>query len=130
MEIRQAILKAADSIENDPNLFDYSSLKVPDPGCGVPGCALGWIDFHLGMEKEACMGKGDIVYKALGIKHDAGFTHLTETVGHQKWMHSAKECAKALRQYADVHHPATVAAIKHTGIPDNVRKIFQIAEAA
>jgi hypothetical protein len=35
-DIRDAILKAADHIERNPNRFDFSAVMVP-PHCGAPG---------------------------------------------------------------------------------------------
>lgn len=48
MNIRTAILSAADSIEKHPKLFDFDTMGIPDSDFGTPGCALGWIAFHLG----------------------------------------------------------------------------------
>ncbi len=131
MNIRQAILKAADSIEDNPKLFLFSCVSIPSPDCGTPGCAIGWIGYHMGLPTGEWMGAGDrSIYSLLGIdKYDCCFEHLTETVGSRKWMGSAKKCAKALRLYADVHHPIT-STVQHTGIPDSVREIFQVVEAA
>ena len=41
MNIRTAMYKAADSIEQNPHLFDFGSVELPD--CDTPGCALGWV---------------------------------------------------------------------------------------
>jgi len=103
MNIRTAILKAADSIEQNPKMFDYDSVDIPD--CGSPACALGWIGFHLGMSCKK-HGLGRDVCRALGIKRQASFPELTLFCGSHKWKDSAPECAKALRLYADKYHPA------------------------
>ena len=50
MNIRQALLKAADSIEQHPKLFSFHSCELPNE-CGTPGCALGWLAVHLGKEE-------------------------------------------------------------------------------
>lgn len=125
MNIRNAILKAADSIETHRNLYEFCSTRIPDPDCGTPGCALGWIGFHLGIPKRETLGHGltqnnHSVYDALGIDSQCCFDHLRQTVGHGKWKFQAIECAKALRQYADIHHPIT------DHIPSSVRAIFEV----
>ena len=43
MNLRNAILQAADTIEQNPSLFEFTSVQRPDPECGTPACALGWI---------------------------------------------------------------------------------------
>ena len=119
MNIRQAILSAADSIEQYPQMFDFGSVDIPDHDCGTPGCALGWIGFHLGFGKHGYLRQ---VNDALGLQHSACFIQLTKTVGHQHWKNSADECAKALRQYADIHHP------EQDYIPASIRAIFDVPE--
>ena len=49
MNVYEAIVKAAWAIENHPQEFDFNSqVYPPGPGCGTPGCALGWIGTFLG----------------------------------------------------------------------------------
>ena len=116
MNIRQAILSAADSIEQSPPLFRFDSMRIPD-GCGSPGCALGWIGFHLGMQDKLCVLSEVCV--ALNIKRDVTFGPLSKAVDSKDWHFSAPECAKALRQYADIHHPE-----EQDYIPASIRAIF------
>lgn len=118
MNIRQAILSAADSIEQNPDLYRFTTWATANPDCGIPGCALGWISYHLGMAGEIPTSG---VYAALGIGSGFPallFTHLRDAVGHGEWKTSAPECAKALRQYADIHHP------EQDYIPASIRAIF------
>jgi len=118
-KIRQAILKAADSIEQNPGLFHFGSTRIPNPGCGSPGCALGWIGHHLGMSAgKGLYDKDNFLYKSLGIKEDCCFERLTKTVGSYNWKFCPTKCAKALRLYADKYHPET------DRIPESIRALF------
>lgn len=124
MNIRTAILKAADSIEQNPHLFYFHSVDMPDAGCGTPGCALGWIGHHL---------------SCAGIQPDDRFDGSLSRVAHMEstsfyarmnglevglgWKYSAPACASALRQYADKYHP------ENRGIPESVRQIFELEVA-
>ena len=90
MNIRTAILKAADSIEQNPHLFSFKSLAIPNKDCGTPGCAIGWIAYHSGLEFDAVqvydgngyilgrsMSEGSKIYKWLGIRADCCFGALS-----------------------------------------------------
>ncbi len=122
MNIRQAILKAADSIEKNPNLFDFNSVVDPSLKCGTPGCALGWIGFHLDMERR--WGGGfrnglDSVSEKIGMSDDQlkFYSVMDGLCGNYDWRKSADECARGLRFLADKYHPVQ-------GIPDSVLAIF------
>ena len=101
MNIRQAILAAANSIEKNPKMFAFESCVIPD--CGSQGCALGWIGFHLGLSANF-ISLGVSVCPVLGVK-TAAFHELTKLYGSFDWQHSAPDCAKALRLYANKFHP-------------------------
>lgn len=121
MEIREAFLKAADAIEKAPGIFEFGLLNIPD-SCGSPGCALGLIGHFLGMNnKEHTIGHD--VCKAIGIEYDVCFGALTEVTGSNAWIGEPEECVKALRMYADVHHPETKKTTRKD-MPEKVRKIF------
>ena len=113
MNIRQAILKAADSIEQYPKLFDYNSCKCPNYGCGTPGCALGWIGFHLGRAVKvngARQGKfenglDDIASFTTDDGDAVTFYNRMHGISRFSWQKNAAKCAKALRLYADKYHP-------------------------
>ena len=127
MEIREAILKAADSIEMNPELFNFSSTVLPSRDCGTPGCALGWIATY---SDGACLtscGRGWLYDRVLDI-NDSLFYNRMSAISFY-WITSAEECAKALRAYADKYHPAKQPA-KKSAIPDSVMQIFREAEAA
>ena len=119
MNIRQAILKAADQIERHPELFDFFSYKTPDPHCGTPGCAIGWISYYANVP---------IIMKDTGINFD----HVEQLLGCDEtdfydrmkgfiywWERDSSDCAQALRFYADKFHP-------EQGIPESVRQIFEV----
>ena len=133
MDIRQAILKAADSIGLAPDQFEFRSCDIPD-GCGTSGCALGWIAYHLG----TCRFEGMIenqwnaekLGKYMGLEKNnkawAGWNFYERMNNFDgSWSNNANECAKALRAYADKYHPLT------DHIPAEIRAIFEpVSEAA
>jgi hypothetical protein len=108
MNIRDAILKAADWIEGHPRHFSFGFIKVPD--CGSPGCAIGWIDHFLNIPAGALINGGcdPWVYEnrsTLGVCDEKFYIRMDKT-GIINWRAYAKECAEALRLYADKYHPA------------------------
>lgn len=125
MSIRQAILKAANSIEQNPDMFDFGSLYWPD--CGTPGCALGWISVYSGIEREEFWTYSrDKLRELLGISNSGQFYgRMINISNHSNWSHSADKCAKALRLYADKYHPSEST---HTGIPDSVLAIVNFEQ--
>ena len=121
MNIRNAILKAADSIERYPQLFDFDSIYPPNADCGTPGCALGWIAYHLGI-KDWIGAEDGRVYEELGIAKNCCFPRLDTVCDSSNpfdWKYSPELCAKTLRLYADKYHPQT-----KTEMPPEVRAIF------
>lgn len=129
MNVRQAILNAADHIEQRPRDFDFMRCAVP-ADCGTPGCALGWIGHFLGM------GGADFkdVNARLGLETDElmGARQFYDRMdalnnanpGEMEWTDSSRICAKVLRLYADAHHPESRALI-----PESVRRIFTASPA-
>lgn len=115
MDIRQAILKAADWIELHPEEFDFRETEVP--ACGTPGCALGWIGTFAGCERGSSidMPPGSPT-KLLGLnsqlrfyeRMDAFFGGGAYANTESRWRHNPMQCARGLRLYADKYHPATV----------------------
>lgn len=130
MNERQAILKSADSIEVNPSLFNFGETMMPEPDCGLPGCALGWIALHAGLSikrRDCFNGRRQtsdrhLIYEFLHITPDICFNALTVAYGGDRWKDSAKKCASALRLYADKYHPET------DHIPASVRAIFDVKE--
>lgn len=124
MEIRQAILAAADQIEAQPHRFAFGFVEIPrvkDKYAG--GCALGWIG-TFALEKSPWNSYSSVL-PALGIGdpssgRESTFYARMDQINN-KWRLDAKVCAKGLRKYADKYHPA----VKHTGIPAGVLAIFK-----
>ena len=100
MEIRDAILKAADHIERNPGLFSFIASHIPSD-CGTPGCAVGWINYFGGHARRA---GGVINSSPLGVD-ETSFYHRMNRLGFG-WMHAAASAAQGLRAYADKYHPA------------------------
>lgn len=126
MQIREAILKAADHIEANPGEFNFCSAGVPyGPGCGTPGCALGWIGAFAGhrMRGEGYGFSGvaaDVLglptaseHRDVGIAHDAAdqFYRMMDLFSDD-WRFNAVDCAAALRTYADRYHPEEYPEVK------------------
>lgn len=117
MNIRNAILAAADHIERNPGEFNYHSIEVPRrAGCGTPGCAYGWIATfsQLDLEDKRHEYGGKQIVALWGFQEKAHFTEPTEFYSRMNefsngWRGSASECAAALRLYADKYHPAEPA---------------------
>lgn len=131
MNIREAILKAADHIEANPHRFDFDSVLVPGKTCGSPGCALGWIAAFAGQQSgkefqtNDLIGCGDLEFYSRMDDIEAPFDGDKPALACH-WMNSAPGCAEVLRLYADKYHPAE----KPQGIPDNVRGLFTPRVAA
>ena len=130
---REAILKAADHIEAHPELFKFSETEIPHV-CGTPGCALGWIGYFGLRLKDGYNSFNDAAQNFLSLPAEkqaraineyresacayAFYNRMEEFSNY--WMHSAKECAYALRLYADKYHPIDGTDY----IPQAVRDIF------
>ena len=122
MNIRQAILAAADHIGRYPDEFRFSSVVVPKHGgCGTPGCALGWIGTFSGARARTksewgfdadtigAVAFNDINpmrWSLLGISQKAFYDRMNNI--QKGWQYDAESCAAALRLYADKYHPETV----------------------
>jgi len=112
--IRQAILAAATSIEKNPDMFTFMSVDIP--GCGSPGCALGWVAYHMGMtNSEYGVGFIGVVSNRIALGEENFYDRMNEF--GREWKYSAPHCAKALRLYADKHHPQA--------IPESVLSLFK-----
>ncbi len=114
MNIREAILKAADHIERNPRMFNFDEVVVPG-NCGTPGCALGWIGHFSGVRPTDlqiwAFVNRDVCKPILGMPAGTFYDRMDELHGQTTWRHSAAECAFALRLYADKYHPAEVQPI-------------------
>jgi hypothetical protein len=106
MNIREAILKAADHIEANPREFGFWFVYRPDgPGCGTPGCALGWVGYFSGAKAK---NTGQIAEEVLGYDSLIFYSRMTKMTcgGTKDWHEDAAECARRMRIYADTYHPA------------------------
>jgi hypothetical protein len=103
MEIRQAILRAADQIQGHPELWNY--WKIHTPSCGTPGCAIGWIAAMRGVSgfvSEVCAA-------ALGIDAEEFYERMrSKPIDCPVSIADAPKIAAGLRAYADKYHPAPV----------------------
>jgi hypothetical protein len=135
MNIRQAILQAADHIERNPQQFLYVSNEKPDGSCGTPGCMLGWVGVFLGVEadpREPAESWAAHVARAIGTTHNDFIWNFVspESDARELYIHrgepnAAANAAALLRIYADKHHPAEFRA----PIPESVARIFRMSHA-
>src|SRR6185437_10876015 len=105
MNVYNAIMRAADHIERHPQEFNFNSTSIPDgPGCGTPGCALGWIavfsDREASHYKSPCYPEGyrsigAIAENALNCSSSLEFYFRMHTIA-PKWRSDAATCAQAL----------------------------------
>jgi hypothetical protein len=103
MEIRAAMLKAADQIERAPDSFDFHSSNIPnDKSCGTPGCALGWVAaFRFGQNDTAFWRERSF---DLVVDCTAWTFYSRMDDFDADWAVDAARCAAALRAYADKYH--------------------------
>ena len=106
MDIRTAILKAADRIESNPAA--YSFVRSGKPGCGSPGCLMGWIGFYAGVSEDrrnAATYASQVAQQLFGMGHWSQAVYLitSHASGYAK---DAKVAARLLRAYANKYHPA------------------------
>jgi len=133
--IRQAILMAARSIEQNPELFNFQSFVAPNKSCDTPGCALGWIGIYLGATI-----RDQLSITVNGYRFQDGLISIAETLGYHHpdefyaqldaigaWRNKASDCANTLRLYVNKYHP--VDSIE-SAIPDSVMAIFKEKVAA
>jgi hypothetical protein len=118
MDTNQAILRAADHIQQHPQLFDFERTRVPD-NCHTSGCALGWIGFFAGRTQRRIRTLFGLSFLHRGIAivtEDAGsdpvitvtaceFYERMDRLAACDWRKDANHCATALRLYAATYHP-------------------------
>lgn len=107
-QIREAILRAADHIEQNPWLYNYAYTRTPD--CGTPACMWGWIGFFLGYAKGESIGfiARQIVPSSV-TRDGVETTHLYEfrkSIGIEYDSATVDDAVAALRSYADKFWPA------------------------
>lgn len=126
MNVREAILKAADHIEVAGRDYRFWAFDVPGAGCGTPACMVGWIGYFLDMAPGT---SNNVVKSAIARGHDRNdFYEIIDSLGGFKQACLGRDdpqppnadVARALRLYADKYHPA-----EKRGMPDSVRAIFE-----
>lgn len=113
MNIYNAIMATADHIERNPDEFKFSAVYIPNsPGCGTPGCALGWIGTFLGVSEARAYEEGQsaatvlhIGSRYLGVlcrDHNDNMNEFYSRMNEfdKYWKIGPQECSKALRLYA------------------------------
>lgn len=112
----EAIIYAAEMIERSPERYDFASIDRPDPACGTPGCALGWIGVYLDVPAESEVHYPSYLTRVLSLlsvtasefyeRLDAIQIRWREggSIDNGMWSIDAGSCARALRAYADEYH--------------------------
>lgn len=125
-----AIMKAADQIEQYPERFVFIATGVPrrDGGlshnCGSPGCALGWIAFYgRNVWVNRLCGTYGNGLKVVDLPNNSSSVFYCRLNKYESgWMGDARLCAKALRQYAEEY--CAPEQPKYEGILETVKVIF------
>lgn len=117
MNVYSAIMKAADHIEQNPGEFNFRSVRVPEaPGCGTPGCALGWIGTFAEVKDETYESISLVVGNdtdrelwavknpLLNLDAVTFYERMEALGGGNSWRRSNTECARVLRVYAERYH--------------------------
>lgn len=113
MNVRQALLAAADRIEAHPQAYCFKYSNKPD--CGSPSCLMGWVGFFAEVKdknKRAGAASGyanQVAQEVLGLTGWAHFVSLGSRLGaFSDYTQDSKLAAGMLRAYADKYHPAPV----------------------
>jgi hypothetical protein len=127
MNIRQAILRAADHVEANPQLFDFCGATNSPTEVIGRGCYVGWIAFFSGEAGGQRCGsthtESALCRRLLGIPFRDFEDRMRLIVhDHGRSLSSKDFAATALRLYADKYHP-------QEGLPDSVRNIFTMSNA-
>lgn len=108
MNTREAILKAADHIEANPGLYDFQKIVVP--GCGTPGCMVGWVGCFKGISAGAtCWWLSDCFEVIMDVPFDDFERRMDDwfyELGTSRDLGSAKDASTFMRLYAEKYHPA------------------------
>lgn len=115
MNVRQALLAAADHIEANPQAYCFNNSAKPD--CGSLGCLMGWVGVFAEVKDKnkrdrAAPGYANqVAQKVLGLTSWAHFVSLGSELGaFFNYTQDSKQAAGMLRAYADKYHPAPVQA--------------------
>jgi hypothetical protein len=102
-QIRSAILDTAKLFEEKPGLYRFINARVPE--CGTPGCMVGHIAAHLGVERNPRKSVYD-------LQPELGFSYyeLENLAGRNLefagYTVDACQAVKLLRAFADHRFPA------------------------
>lgn len=97
VSVKQAVLLAADFIENNPESY-YFGEDVKPTHCGGQGCMLGWIGFFAGAKEWRAYY---ISIEVLDTAEDTFYARISELVNKSNFTGSAKVAARGLRKYAE-----------------------------
>lgn len=125
MNIRQAILKAADQIERDPGSYRWWTFDQQP--CGTPMCMFGWIGHFMGM--PVGVWNTDVA-KQIGLRFtDELYEFVTGPSPDRDWRKVMKTdvVAASMRRFADARYPAP--AESREPIPASVMAIFSMSNA-
>jgi len=102
MNIYEAIMKAADVIEQHWERYDYGVVRTP--ACGSPACMWGHIGAALGMPADTPINL--VADKAAGVSCTHLYNFFDEHFEHEGWRHPNNRLAisSALRLYAAKYH--------------------------
>ena len=106
MNVYEALLKAADHIERNPDLFDFYTERVPE--CGTPGCALGWAAYFMRLPFH---NVGDFAQQMMPVKYGdcaegAFYERMNAALADPKceWTEDSALCAQGMRLVAEKHY--------------------------
>ncbi len=141
MNVREAILRAADHVERHPRRATYSDPRIPRGEDGT-GCFIGWINYFQLQQMSALrrwwngLGTNLVKPSLLGCWSEGGvFARVSDLADSGNWedrfwtIHP-EWWPKLMRAYADEFYPAPAKRVQHVGIPDSVRAIFTEQVAA
>ncbi len=98
VNIKPAMLKAADQIESRPYTFNFMAYRPAD--CGSPGCALGWISYFAKTPEDQAH-RGALHLLGFPTTGNGAFKFYDAMSRiNSGWKRSAVQCSSALRQYA------------------------------
>jgi len=124
-----AIMKAADQIETNPETFSFSATRIPGKDCGTPGCALGWIGHFSGGNRKLSFLSVPPQLGLDGYDGDGDFYYRMKVLcrggDSSAWKFSASKCAETLRLYAEKYHAPEKPQVK-TGVHPFVQKLLDV----
>lgn len=136
VNIRQAILSAADQIERHPESFNFMVGGIPHqdgplskwswdgrPNIRCVGCTLGWISHFVARQLPgslrtyggapfffACRDMPELkaTYPYSGDRTHRFYTMMDDITGGRHWREDPALCAQSMRKYADMFHSEKV----------------------